>query len=171
MRAFFVVAAITLASCWINLDKSNDAGVPLATCTMGTSNACMTVQPTFSSIYTNVLAGNLCNAGACHDGNAQTPQGKVDLSGPGSAYTHLVNFDSILTPGRKLVVPSMPTASYLLVMLGKVQPKDATPTPAPPIPGNVGYMPQTGDPSKPMLLCCQKLDAIDMWIQNGAMNN
>jgi hypothetical protein len=82
------------------------------------------------------------------------------------AYSHLVNFDSILTPGYKLVVPGQPNASYVLVMLGKIQPQDATP-PAPPIPVNIGLMPQNAG----VLLCCQKLDAVEQWIANGALNN
>ena len=159
------MAAIT-TGCWYSLDKqTGTSDAASTTCAQGTSPTCLAVQPMFASIQTNILNANLCNAGACHDGNSATPQGKVDLR-DNMAYAHLVNFDSILTPGYKLVVPNMPSASYLLVMLGKIQPTDATP-PAPPIPGSVGLMPQNGGG----VLCCQKLDAVEQWIMNGAMNN
>jgi len=52
-------------------------------------------------------------------------------------------------------------------MLRDVPPVMASP-PASPPPGNVGYMPQ-GPASA--ALCCQKLDAIERWIESGAPNN
>jgi hypothetical protein len=57
------------------------------------------------------------------------------------------------------VIPSDPTTSYLEVMLGS-EPGSVDPT--------VGLMPQSNGG---MLLCCQKLDAIQRWITAGAMNN
>jgi hypothetical protein len=71
----------------------------------------------------------------------------------------LVNGDSALMAGSKLVVPGDPTTSYLEVMLGS-QPGTIDPM--------VGLMPQDNGNQ---LLCCQKLDAIERWIMDGAMNN
>ena len=106
-----------------------------------------------------------CIFSGCHNG-ANTDAGKVDLRS-GMAHDHLVNFDSIVENGRKLVVAGDPAASYMMVMIGQIDPGSASPpTTAPPT--TIGLMPQnTGG----MLLCQQKRDAIERWIMAGAAND
>lgn len=106
-----------------------------------------------------------CIFSGCHNGGA-TDAGRIDLR-EGMAFTHLVGVDSNVENGRKLVVAGNPAASYLMVMIGAIDPANAEPpTSAPPT--AIGLMPQnTGG----VLLCSQKLDAINRWITDGAANN
>jgi hypothetical protein len=77
---------------------------------------------------------------------------------------HLVDVDSKVNPGRKLVVPGDPAASYMMVMIGEVAPENASPpTTAPP--ANIGLMPQNAGG---MLICNEKREAISRWIMAGA---
>lgn len=102
-----------------------------------------------------------CNFAGCHNGD-NTPQGKVDLR-PGKSYAHLVDLASAVDPARKLVVAGDVKSSYLMLMLQDVAPAEANP-PAQPPPADIGYMPQGAN----VALCCQKLDALERWIENGA---
>jgi len=106
-----------------------------------------------------------CIFSGCHNGT-NTDAGRIDLR-EGMGFTHLVGFDSKLEPTRKLVVAGDPAASYLMVMIGAIDPGSANP-PASAPPTSVGLMPQnTGG----TLLCPQKLDAINRWIMAGAAND
>ena len=85
---------------------------------------------------------------------------------PGASHAGLVDVASDIDPARKLVVPGKPKESYLLMMMQHFPPEEMEPTPATPPPN--GYMPQNAGG---MVLCCQKLDAIERWIAAGAMND
>ena len=104
-----------------------------------------------------------CVFSSCHSGTGGTPATSIDLH-IGQARSHLVGIMSMLDSTRILVVPSMPRQSWLLVMLGQIQPGDADP-PSSPIPTDVGTMPQG---SGGLLLCPEKRDAIERWIAGGA---
>ncbi len=152
-----LLALVCVTACKIDLDhaaKQQGSGG----CMDGTSTACVaaTGHQELSWIETNVFVPNCAHSG-CHNGE-NTPQGKVNLSS-GHSYASLVNVTSVVMPGAKLVVPGDPTTSYLEVLLG-TQPGT--------IPSSVGTMPQSNGGQ---LLCCQKLDAIERWIMDGAMNN
>jgi hypothetical protein len=91
----------------------------------------------------------------------------MDLKTPGASHAKLVDVDSNLDAGRKLVVPGAPKQSYLMMMMQHYSPELMEPTPAEPPPDDVGFMPQNANGA---VVCCQKLDAIDRWITAGAMN-
>ncbi|HEX3760317.1 MAG TPA: hypothetical protein VHW23_16485 [Kofleriaceae bacterium] len=103
-----------------------------------------------------------CNFSGCHD--SPNDSGKLDLHAGGS-HDHLVGVTSMIDATRKLVVPNDVQASYLMLMLRDVAPAMANPPGNSP-PGSVGFMPQAAP-----TLCCQKLDAIERWINAGAPNN
>ena len=149
-----LVAMLFATACKIDLDHAPDGG----SCQVSTSMACTDAvnHQELSWIQANVFTPQ-CTFGGCHNGE-NTKQGKIDLR-DGKSFATLVNGDSMLVSGAKLVVPADPTTSYLEVMLGS-EPGTIDPT--------VGFMPQTNGG---MLLCCQKLDAIQRWITAGAMNN
>jgi hypothetical protein len=177
MRAVVVAALLALPACQepldacaknhtcqMTADSGSGSGQPM--CSNASSMACMdaTTHMDLTWIQTNVFNVQ-CTFSGCHNG-AATPAGMVDMRS-GMAYSHLVNFTSVLEPSRKLIVPGDPKSSYLEVMLGIINPADATPPTTPPR-ADVGYMPQSNGGA---LLCCQKLMAIDRWISAGAMNN
>jgi hypothetical protein len=161
-----VIVASLLVGCRISLEDNStgDSGTGGRQCTVN-----MTSQPCLDAVGHSDLAWieskiftASCNFSGCHNG-ADTPQGKVDLR-PGMSRAHLVGFASLI-PGqgsRQLVVPNNVAASYLMLMLGDVPPAMASPPGDPPSLG-IGFMPQ-GAP----ILCCQKLDALEAWINAGA---
>jgi len=151
-----LLALACVTACKIDLDHAPKQGS--AMCADSTSASCSDAanHQELSWIQKNVLTPQ-CTFSGCHNGDA-TKQGKIDLR-DGHSYATLVNGDSALMPGTKLVVPGDPMTSYLEVMLGSV-PGTIDPT--------VGLMPQSNGSQ---LLCCQKLDAIERWITDGAMNN
>lgn len=103
-----------------------------------------------------------CIFSGCHNGG-NTDAGKVDMR-EGMALTHLVNVDSKVATGRKLVVPGDVAASYLMLMIGEVAPAEASPPGSLP-PTDIGLMPQNAGG---MLLCNEKREAISRWIMAGA---
>ena len=151
-----LVAMLFATACKIDLDHAPDSGSGL--CAMSTSATCTDAvnHQELSWIQKNVFTPQ-CTFSGCHNGE-NTKQGKIDLR-DGKSFATLVNGDSMLVSGAKLVIPGDPTTSYLEVMLGS-QPGTIDPA--------VGIMPQSNGG---MLLCCQKLDAIQRWITAGAMNN
>jgi len=185
-RAVVVASLIlgSLAGCRVSLDGS---GKQAPTCVVDPPpQVCMDAEShdDFTWIETNIF-DKQCAQSDCHDGGA-SKQGKINLHAdpgmnPMGAYANLLGADgngvaSVLAPSRKLVVPSQPDESYLLVMMGEVDYKDAIP--ADDAPSDIsaspdhaaegtGYMPM----SQATLICCQKLDAIQRWIMAGAMNN
>lgn len=161
-RMFRIVLASTLLlGCGGNGNGDDDPGVDAMV-----SAACQeaTTYQNLANIEEKIFRAS-CIFSGCHNG-AATDAGALDLRG-GMAHANLVNVDSNVETGRKLVVPGDPGKSYLLVMLGEIQPGDADP-PANPVPASIGLMPQgTGG----VLLCPEKRDAIERWITAGAMND
>ena len=115
-------------------------------------------------IEQNIFAPN-CNlggGGACHGGASDA--GKLDLRA-GMSHKDLVGVPSLIDKTRMLVVPNDVAASYLMLMLNDVAPDMANPPGKRP-PSNIGFMPMSNG-----TLCCQKLDALERWIDSGAPNN
>ena len=98
-----------------------------------------------------------CDFSGCH--SSATDLGKLDL-GAGKSHDDLVGPSSRLDPLRKLVVPNDVHASYLMLMLHDFSPDMASPPTTEPA---NGYMPKGSS-----TLCCQKLDALERWINAGA---
>jgi len=155
MRRAFVVA--TLVACTPSETVSGDAAGEA-------SPACLeaTQHSDIAWIEQNVFVPS-CVFGDCHSGNNQTKQSMIDLH-VGQARAHLLGVQSMLDPTRTLVVASAPRQSWLIVMIGQIQPADADP-PAGPLPAEIGTMPQ-GTAGE--LLCAEKRDAIERWIAAGA---
>ena len=154
MRALVVA---TLVACTPSETVSGDAaGEASPACLEATQHSDITW------IEQNVFVPS-CVFGDCHSGNNQTKQSMIDLH-VGQARAHLVGVPSMLDPTRTLVVASQPRQSWLIVMLGQIQPADADP-PAGPLPAEIGTMPQ-GTAGE--LLCPEKRDAIERWIATGA---
>jgi hypothetical protein len=130
------------------------------------SAACQeaTMHSDLAWIENNVFKTS-CIFSGCHNG-AMTDAGRVDLR-VGMSHSHLVNFASGLDGTRMLVVPNQPNQSYLLMMVKHIAPGMMSP-PASEPPATVGYMPQNAGGA---ILCVQKRDAIQRWIEAGAQNN
>jgi hypothetical protein len=161
-----VIIASLLAGCRISLEDAENLGRGGRCVVSTTSQACLDadMHQDLTWIQQNIFTAS-CVFSGCHNGS-NNPAGKVDLRA-GMSRSHLVDFTSILDPTRKLVVANNVNASYLMLMLGHVTPEMADP-PAMPPPASVGYMPQS---SGGQLLCCQKLQALERWINDGAPNN
>ena len=161
MLRLLVIASL-VAACRISLEPDE----PRA-CVVNTTSALCVDAVNHSDlkwIEANIFAPN-CNlggGGACHA--SASDGGKLGLQ-PGMSHDHLVNVTSMIDKTRKLVVPNDVNASYLMLMLRDIPPAMASP-PASPPPGSVGYMPQGST-----TLCCQKLQALERWIMDGAPNN
>ncbi|MEJ7603777.1 MAG: hypothetical protein WKG01_38170 [Kofleriaceae bacterium] len=156
--------AALVSGCRISLDEEAQEST---VCKVSTTNADCQAAPDHSElawIEANVFEKS-CTFSGCHNGMA-TDAGRLNLK-VGQAHQSLVDVDSDVEPGRKLVVANQPLQSYLLVMLRQVTPAMADPPVGEP-PDDVGYMPQNAGGA---VLCCQKLDAIQRWIEAGALNN
>ena len=179
MRRLALVALV-LGGCRINIDTptadmtATDAkGCVKGTsgvcqCAMGTSASCLaapTSGNTFTWINDNIL-GNNCLGSSCHQSDSSSNAKKNPYGDAATSYASLVNFDSNVKPGTKLVVPGQPKMSYALVMLNRLPAEDFLPAPTTYPASDVGLMPQSN-----LTLCCQKLDAIEAWITAGALNN
>jgi hypothetical protein len=159
-----------LGGCRISLENpdlstpSSDGG-SRACVVSTTSQPCMdaTMHSDLAFIEQKIFALS-CNFAGCHD--SATDQGKLDLRA-GVSHDHLVGVSSQIDRTRMLVVPNDVTASYLMLMLRDLAPAMANPPGSPP-PGDIGFMP--APPGTPTL-CCQKLDAIERWINAGAPNH
>lgn len=157
-----LVLAGLVAACRISLEPD-----PPRTCVVSTTSpACVDAvnHSDLKWIENNIFVPN-CNlggGGACHA--SASDGGKLGLQ-PGMSHGHLVNVSSMIDKTRRLVVPNDVAASYLMLMLSDVPPDMASPPGAKP-PDNVGFMPQSSG-----VLCCQKLDALERWIESGAPNN
>jgi len=162
----WIVLASLLGGCRISLEDAENTGGGGRCVVSMTSQACLDAEShqDLTWIQQNIFTAS-CVFSGCHNGS-NNHAGKVDLRA-GMSHSHLVDFASILDPTRKLVVANNVNASYLMLMLGHVTPDMADP-PAMPPPASVGYMPQS---SGGQLLCCQKLDALERWINDGAPNN
>lgn len=167
MHRFAVLAGLVVLApaCRLSLEDGAsgpvDSGVdaPL-------SASCMEAQTASSLTFleTKVFAQS-CIFSGCHNG-AATDAGRVDLRA-GMSRAHLVDFDSVLDPSRKLVVAGEPDQSYLLMMVKHIAPENMSP-PASPPPAMVGYMPQNSGGST---MCLPKREAIERWIMAGAPND
>jgi hypothetical protein len=159
----FVVVASLLIGCRISLEDSDTgddiSGGRRCTTTMP-SQPCMDAvnHSDLAWIEQKVFAVS-CNFSGCH--KTASDAGKLDLT-PGVSHDHLVNVPSMIESSRMLVVPNDVSASYLMLMLGDFPPATASPPGTDP-PLGIGYMPQ----AQPQL-CCQKLDAVERWINAGA---
>lgn len=169
-----VAIASLLCGCRISLDNYDTSvqGVDGGSGTSGrpcvvsmTSQSCVdaTIHSDLRFIEQQIFVPSCNIPGSCH--NSASDPGKLDLRA-GVSHDHLVGVPSMIDRTRKLVVPNDTAASYLLLMLRDVAPAMASPPGNPP-PGNVGFMPQGATTT----LCCQKLDAIERWINAGAPNN
>jgi hypothetical protein len=154
------------AMCAVNTVSSLCTGADALTDCSGPSSGC------FTYIKAKIFDAN-CKSDSCHNLNGT---GKLDLSTDvkdvtqAMAYANLLGPDGMGAPSmvdtsRRLVVPGKPDESYLEMMMQKIAPSQMNP-PASPPPSNVQYMPQANG-----VLCCQKLDLIDRWIRDGALNN
>ncbi len=165
-----VLGTLALASCRTSLDETPDASdTGGRVCKVSTTVAACVQAETHSDlawVEMNVFKLQ-CAFSGCHNA-AATKAGRLDLMNPGMSHDDLVNADSMIETGRKLVIPSQPKQSYLLVMMQAFKPAEMEPTPVPNPPTDIGFMPQ-GTDNVP--LCCQKIDAIERWITAGALNN
>jgi hypothetical protein len=159
-----VIVASLFAGCRISLENSSRDQTGGVCAVSSSSQPCLDAvnHSDLAWIEKNVFAPS-CDFPGCHNGAPGGPT-KVDLRA-GMSYSHLVNVASHVDPTRKLVVPNDAAASYLLLMLRSFPPDMASP-PAMPPPGDIGFMPQNGD-----VLCCQKLDAVERWVNDGAPTN
>jgi hypothetical protein len=158
MRCLAVLAiAVAIAGCRIALDKNNAPDAPSGACGEALTHSDLTWLENNVFMLQCVFSG-------CHNGGVTDAGLHPDLR-PGNAYTYLVNATSNLDNTRKLVVPSDPAKSYMLVMITEIQPADADP-PAGPIRADIGPMPMNSMP-----LCVEKRDAIQRWIMAGAQND
>ncbi|MGE0868213.1 MAG: hypothetical protein AB7P03_06620 [Kofleriaceae bacterium] len=150
------------SGCRITLDEATDAGSD--TIDAPTPAACLAANghSDFAFVQDKILVKQ-CTFSECHNGGADEA-GQLDLRA-GMAYATLMNRDSELDPHHKLVVPGMPSQSYLLLMLKHIKPEDMEPDAIPP---DEGYMPKASV-FKP--LCIEKLNAIERWIAAGALND
>jgi hypothetical protein len=167
-----VAIASLLIGCRVSLENYDTSiqGVDAGSGTNGrpcvvstTSQPCMdaTMHSDLAFIEQKIFVAS-CNFPGCH--GSATDAGKLDLRA-GMSHDHLVGVSSMIDRTRQLVVPNNVAASYLSLMLRDVSPAMADPPGGPP-PGKVGFMPQAAP-----TLCCQKLDAIERWINAGAPNN
>jgi hypothetical protein len=164
-----VAIAGLLCSCRLSLEnydtsiQGTDAGNGRACVVSTTSQPCMdaTMHSDLAFIEQRIFASS-CNFSGCHD--SATDAGRLDLRA-GASHDRLVGVSSQIDPSRKLVVPNDVAASYLMLMLRDVAPAMANPPGNSP-PGSIGFMPQAAP-----TLCCQKLDAIERWINAGAPNH
>jgi hypothetical protein len=100
---------VTSAACKIDLDQGMSSDTA---CAQGTSSACMdaTTHSDLTWIQKNIFTPQ-CTFSGCHNGE-NTKQGQIDLR-DGKSFATLVNGNSVLMSGAKLVVPSDPTSRPL----------------------------------------------------------
>jgi len=150
-----LIAALALCACGDTARPFAVANAPVdpSTCPSG-------VQPTFSSIYENVLKP-ICTG--CHQTSVAAAYGHLDLSltPPGANYAQLVDVPahddaaSNPPPGLLRVKPGDPDASLLWIKLTLKSSQD---------PRYGSGMPQ----DRPGVLCQQVTDTVRAWIQAGA---
>jgi hypothetical protein len=125
-----------------------------------------------------------CIFSGCHNG-APSDAGRLDLrpngtpgsgstpaatGGPGRTAAFLVNVASEIDPAYKMVVPTRPNESYLMMMIQHIKREDMSPPAGVPMSGGrvVPLMPQNAG-GKP--ICVEKREAIERWILAGAQAN
>ncbi|HEY5937818.1 MAG TPA: hypothetical protein VIU61_24385 [Kofleriaceae bacterium] len=162
-----LLASLLLATLGCRLSLEDEEQQTTGVCKTSTTNPDCIEAPNRAElawIETNIFEKS-CTFSGCHNGMA-TDAGRLNLK-VGNSHSSLVGVASEIEPGRTLVVANQPRQSYLLVMLRHITPEMADP-PVDEPPADVGYMPQNAGGA---VLCCQKLDAIQRWIEAGAQNN
>ncbi len=158
-----ILSVATFAgACRTSLEDDEGGGA----CKLATTAPCMEADnhSDLAWIETNVFASS-CAFSGCHNGTA-TAAGRINLKA-GMSHASLVDVDSAIEPGRKLVVAGQSRQSYMMMMVQHIAPAEMDP-PVPDPPDDVGFMPQNAAGA---VLCCQKLNALDRWITAGALNN
>lgn len=125
-------------------------------------------QSDFEWLQANIFTPN-CTSNACHgEGeNGQPPDGRIRLTRDAS-YATLMGADgqgvaATFDTSRQLVVPGQPARSYLLFLMRGLDAEFGEP-PFDPPPSEYGFMPM-----RSKTLCCQKLEAVRRWIEQGAL--
>jgi hypothetical protein len=144
-------AALALASLALSACSDDTGGQPDAM----VSPACLEASDhsDLTWLQENVFTPSCAAFSACHQGGATAAQG-LNLEA-GNTEANLVNVTSNRFPDETLVIPGDPQNSYLMVVLGSY-------------PGTLserGTMP----PNNP-LLCIEKRQAVERWIQSLAAN-
>jgi hypothetical protein len=166
MSRVAVLASLVLVSaCRIVLDdgSSTDAG---SSADAFVSAACTEAKSHSDLAWIEANVFKSCTFSSCHHGQPGQDAGRIDLR-VGQSFAFLVNFPSALDPTRKLVVPSVPNQSYLLMMIRQIPPGMMDPPASAPDP-SIGFMPQNSGGSA---ICAEKRDAVERWIAMGALNN
>ena len=168
MRAALIAAPLVaiVTSCTIDLDHRSFNDANNTVCVTSVSPACAEApnHNDLTWLQANVFTNQCSNFSGCHNGIGSVQASQHPDLRDGFTFAALVGHPADLDSGRMLVVPRDPASSYLMVMIGGIPPKDATPPTSLP---KVGLMPQASG----ALVCCQKLDAIQRWIMDGAKNN
>jgi hypothetical protein len=168
MRAV-LFAALLATGCRYDLDEPTiDANVTGRSCKVTTSASCQEAEShsDLTWIKTKVFAAN-CFGSSCHTGTAAS--GEIDLTD--DPYTSLMGATGTggvkanLDPAHDRVVAGDPKQSYLFFIIRGVKAEEGSPPFVEPS-DEIGYMPMSTTP-----LCCQKIDAIERWITQGAQNN
>lgn len=169
-RLCVIAALVSLSACRIALEDPVEYSA--RTCSEGTVPACVEAaqHSDLTWIEQNVFPN--CTFSGCHDGRNTDDASMMDLR-EGHAHASLVGVDSKIATGAgltgkaKLVTPMVPNQSYLLVMLRALTPEQHDP-PLDAPPKDIGFMPQNAGG---VVTCCQKLDALTRWIEEGAQDN
>jgi hypothetical protein len=163
MFRFVMIATLlaTLVACRVSLESDDEDGL-FPRCDrpvegMGTTPACTEDEShaDLAWVQQNVFRSN-CISGPCHSATST----ELHLV-TGSSYDELVNVPSTIFPDRTLIVPGNVKASYLMFVLGAFPPEMADP-PGAELPPQ-GYMPMRSGK-----LCCEKITALERWIEAGA---
>jgi hypothetical protein len=114
------------------------------------------VDPTLSSIQTNIFDKSCSTPGACHGGDS--PKAVLSLE-PGKSYQSLlfgkIQNDTALKYYRGRVVPNKPDSSFLCAkLMGMLRPDEGDR-----MPDRLNSIPQL------------YIDAVRQWIANGAKDN
>ncbi|CAN5744505.1 hypothetical protein BH11MYX3_BH11MYX3_24420 [soil metagenome] len=161
--------ALVIPACRYVLDEPFEPGA--RSCKEGTVAACVEAPMHSNLAWIEQNVFNKCTFSGCHNG-AMTDAGRLDMT-PGKSHAAMVDVDSEIAAGpllsgkAKIVTPGDPARSYLLVMLRQITPAEHDP-PLDDPPSSVGYMPQNAGGA---VTCCQKLDAVQRWIEAGALDN
>jgi hypothetical protein len=140
--------ALILAACGGG-DDDDDGDGPSASCLEAEDHSDL------AWIQENIFNGGCALAAACHKGDAPDANG-LNLEA-GMSEANLVGVPAVgdSADGLNLVEPGNPMESYLLIILGHYGTDD------PRIPDGTGPMPFNSP-----LLCEQKRDAIERWIES-----
>ncbi len=146
-----LLASLTVATLGLALAAcSDDGGQGSADASVSCEEAKTHADLDF--IQDEIFAKGCSNFSACHQGAARQAGG-LNLE-QGRSHAALVGIPSSRFDTFQLVVPNQPAQSYLMVVLGQYDG---------PLDPRIGTMPFNSG-----LLCKEKRDAIERWIQAGA---